>query len=72
MTPFNSVDHELKIRIGKALSAFRMLGKTCKARISLATKMQIYSVVVIHVSILLYGGESWTTTKRQEQRFGWI
>jgi len=66
VTPSNSIDQELNIRIGKAASAFRLLHNTWRAKIHLQTKMRIYRAVIIPT--LLYGGESWATTRKHEQR----
>ena len=57
---------EVTIRIGKAASAFRLLRDIWKAKIQLQTKLRIYRAVVIPT--LLYGAETWATTRRQEQR----
>lgn len=66
VTSNNSVDREVDIRIGRAASAFRMLRNTWRAKISIHTKMKIYNAVII--TSLLYGAETWATTKRHEQR----
>jgi len=66
ITPSNSLDQEISIRIGKAASAFRQLNNIWKSKIKLQTKLKIYSAVVI--STLVYGAETWATTKSQEQR----
>lgn len=66
VTPTNSVEHEISTRIGKASSAFRQLLTTWKAKISLTTKIKIYNAVVIPT--LLYGAETWSSTRKQEER----
>jgi len=66
VTPSNSVEQEITIRIGKAASTFRLLQTTWKAKIKLQTKLKIYNAVVIPT--LLYGSESWSTTRKQEER----
>ena len=43
-----------------------MLTSIWKSKISLQTKMKIYNAVVI--STLMYGAETWATTRKQEQR----
>ncbi|XP_056006763.1 uncharacterized protein LOC130050564 [Ostrea edulis] len=59
VTPINSIDTELNIRIGKAANTWR-------ANISLKTKMRIYRAVIIPT--LLYASETWATTRNHEQR----
>jgi len=66
LTPTNSVDHEINIRIGRAASAFKRLNTTWRSKVKIKTKLKIYNAVV--VPTLLYGSETWATTKRQEQR----
>ena len=66
VTPLNSLEQEINIRIGKAANAFRMLRNVWRTKIRLQTKLKIYNAVVI--STLLYGAETWSTTRKQEQR----
>ena len=66
MTPTNSVEEEINIRIGRAASAFQNLRHTWRAKIKISTKVKIYNAVVI--TTLLYGAETWAITKQQEQR----
>ena len=55
-------DKDVKIRIGKARTAFNMMGSIWKARnISLKTKVWLFNSNV--KTILLYGAETWKTTK---------
>jgi hypothetical protein len=55
-------DKDVKIRIGKARTAFNMMGSIWKARnISLKTKVRLFNSNV--KPILLYGTETWKTTK---------
>jgi ribosomal protein L31E len=55
-------DADVKTRIGKARTAFVMLGKIWKTNnISTATKIRIFNSNV--KSVLLYGAETWKTTK---------
>ena len=55
-------DQDIRIRIGKAAAAFGMLKDVWKAKdISTATKLRIFSACV--KSVLLYGAETWRTTK---------
>ena len=55
-------DKDVKIRIGKARTAFNMMGSIWKARnISLKTKVRLFNSNV--KTILLYGAETWKTTK---------
>ena len=56
-------DEDVKARIGKARTAFVMLGKIWKAsNISIKTKLKLFNSNV--KSVLLYGAETWRTTKR--------
>jgi exonuclease III len=66
VTPTNSVEEEINIRIGRAAGAFQNLRNTWRAKIEISTKMKIYNAVVI--TTLLYGAETWAITKQQEQR----
>ena len=55
-------DKDVKIRIGKARTAFNMMGSIWKARnISLKTKVRLFNSNV--KTILLYGAETLKTTK---------
>ena len=55
-------DKDVKIRIGKARTAFNMMGSIWKARnITLKTKIRLFNSNV--KTILLYGAETWKTTK---------
>jgi uncharacterized surface protein with fasciclin (FAS1) repeats len=55
-------DKDVKIKIGKARTAFNMMGSIWKARnISLKTEVQLFNSNV--KTILLYGAETWKTTK---------
>ena len=54
---------DIKARIGKARTAFVMLGKIWKAtNISVKTKLKLFNSNV--KPVLLYGSETWRTTKR--------
>ena len=56
-------DEDIKARIGKARTAFVMLGKIWKAtNISVKTKLKLFNSNV--KPVLLYGSETWRTTKR--------
>ena len=66
VTPTNSVQEEINIRVGRAASAFQHLRNTWRAKIKVTTKLRIYNAVVI--TTLLYGAETWATTRQQEQR----
>jgi len=66
VTSLNSLDQEISIRIGKAGTAFRLLDRVWKAKIKMQTKMKIYNAVV--VTTLLYGSETWSTTRKQDDR----
>ena len=66
MTPTNTVDEEINIRIGRAASVFQNLHNAWRAKIKISTKVKIYNAVVI--TTLLYGAETWAITKQQEQR----
>ena len=58
---------DVKQRIGKALGAIQRLQPIWTAKdITLATKMELYRVLVL--SILLYGAETWTLRKEDENR----
>jgi hypothetical protein len=55
-------DKEVNIRIGKSRTAFNMMGSIWKSRdISLKTKVRLFNSNV--KTILLYGSETWKTTK---------
>ena len=55
-------DADVKTRIGKARSAFNMLKKVWSSReIGTSTKVRLFSSNV--KSVLLYGAETWRTTK---------
>jgi hypothetical protein len=55
-------DQDVKIRIGKTRTVFNMMGSIWKARnISLKTKVRLFNSNV--KTILLYGAETWKTTK---------
>ena len=61
------LDGELDVRIGKSSGAFRSLGKVWANRNILdRTKVRIYQAAVL--TILLYGSETWNTTKAQMHR----
>ena len=63
-----TIDRELTIRIQKASGAFKQLSCIWNNRnIHTATKIRIYKSAV--VTILIYGSETWTTTKLQMKRF---
>ena len=67
MTVDGNVKMEVKERIRKARHAFSLLRQTWKSRkISTKTKLRIFQTNVI--SVLLYGAESWKTTKGLEDR----
>ena len=67
MTVDGNVEMEVKERIRKARHAFSLLRQTWKSRkISTKTKLRIFQTNVI--SVLLYGAESWKTTKGLEDR----
>jgi hypothetical protein len=55
-------DQDVKIRIGKTRTVFNIMGSIWKARnISLKTKVRLFNFNV--KTILLYGAETWKTTK---------
>ena len=61
------LDGELASRIGKGSGAFRCLGKVWNNRSILErTKIRIYEAAIL--TILLYGSETWNTTKAQMHR----
>ena len=63
-----TIDRELSARIQKASGAFNQLSNIWKNRNILTnTKIRIYFAAV--VTILLYGSEVWSTTKKQLHRF---
>jgi len=66
VTSLNFLDQEISIRIGKVGTAFRLLDRLWKANIKMQTKMRIYKAVV--VTTLLYGSETWSTTRNQDDR----
>ena len=67
MTVNGDVEAEIKVRIRKARHAFSLLRQTWKSRkINTKTKLRIFQSNVI--SVLLYGSESWKTTKGLENR----
>ena len=58
---------DIKHRIGKALGAMQMLANIWRSKeISNATKIELYRVLIL--SILLYGAETWTIKKEDENR----
>eukprot|EP00057_Strongylocentrotus_purpuratus_P023161 XP_011677635.1 PREDICTED: uncharacterized protein LOC105444715 [Strongylocentrotus purpuratus] len=62
-----SCSEEVKHRIGKAIGAFQALKKIWASQdIRCSTKVDLYKVLVL--SILLYGAETWTLKKVDENR----
>ncbi|CAG2215814.1 unnamed protein product [Mytilus edulis] len=62
-----NIEEEVNIRIGKAASAFKNLNNIWKNnKISRKTKIRLYVSNVR--SVLLYGSETWRTTKKVESR----
>ena len=62
-----SCSEEVKHRIGKAIGAFQALKKIWASQdIRCSTKVELYKVLVL--SILLYGAETWTLKKVDENR----
>ena len=60
-------DDDIKVRINKARVAFNMLRKVWSSHvISLRTKFKIFNTNV--KAILLYGSETWRTTKQTSQK----
>ena len=60
-------DKDVKARIGKARTAFTLLGKIWKARnIAEKTKLRIFNTNV--KSVLLYGAETWKMTKGLQKK----
>ena len=67
MTADGNVEIEVKVRIRKARHAFSLLRQTWKSRkLSTKTKLRIFQSNVI--SVLIYGAESWKTTRGLEDR----
>jgi hypothetical protein len=59
-------ERDIKVRIGKARSAFIRLGNIWKiTAFSKKTKLKLYNSYVLYV--LLYGSECWSITDRQQQ-----
>ena len=68
MSGDGTIDKEFDIRIQKANGAFHQLWKIWNSRtIKTPTKIRIYKAAVI--TILLYGAEAWSTTKKQMKQF---
>jgi len=62
MDKSGGTDADVKTRIGKARSAFNMLKKVWSSReIGTSTKVRLFNSNV--KSVLLYGAETWRTTK---------
>ena len=63
-----SLDSEIDKRIAKAASVMARLSKRVWSnnQLTSSTKLQVYQTCVL--STLLYGGESWTTYARQDNR----
>ena len=67
MTKQGGTDEDIDDRIRKAAAAYGILSKIWKtSNIGLKTKMQIFNSNV--KSVLLYGSESWSLTKKREQK----
>jgi hypothetical protein len=65
-----TIDHELSCRIAKAAAAMKKQQKTLwhQRNISLHTKLCMYNSLVLHVSVLLYGCETWQLRKKDSHR----
>lgn len=62
MSTSSGIDEDVKVRTGKARAAYYILPKVWNARdIAITTKMRIFNTNV--KSVLLYGSETWQTTK---------
>ena len=62
-----SCTDDVKYRIGKALRAMQNLNDIWKSKdISTSTKIQFYKTLIL--SLLMYGSESWTLKKEDENR----
>ena len=60
-------EEDVKARLGKASVAFHMLDKLWKSKIiSRHTKLKIFNSNV--KSVLLYGSETWRTTKQLQHK----
>ena len=58
---------DIQLRIGKALGAMQSINDILNSKeISRPTKMELYSTLIM--SILLYGSETWTLKKDDENR----
>ena len=67
ITQKGSCSEDIKLRIGKALGAVQRLQSIWSAKdIQTNTKIELYKVLVL--SILLYGAETWTLKREDENR----
>ena len=61
-----STDKEIKIRIAKSWAALDKLSSIWKSPLSTTLKRNLFRAVV--ESVLLYGSEAWTLTKKHEKK----
>ena len=62
----SSMDKEIKIRIAKSCSALDKLSSIWKSNLTATLKRNFFRAVV--ESVLLYGSEAWTLTKKLERK----
>ena len=60
------MDKEIKIRIAKSWSALDKLSSIWKSNLTETLKRNFFRAVV--ESVLLYGSEAWTLTKKLERK----